>query len=399
MHASNWRIPHRIKPAPRTPRIAPAHAAALLILLVLPMSGALRAESEKISNIEQKLNRLVERLKSLGGQQADQKAELQRGEQQLIDIDRRISDTVGRMRALSRQMQQKEAEIKRLEQEQLRHREDIQRHKELLARHLSALFQAGQHVRLHGLLEPQKLAQFLRTQKHLKYLQDSREQQVGRLLQQIGAIEALTREIQDHTRELDRQRAEYQAQQLELDRQKREQAKSVASLRQDLTETQREIAQVSADRRSLNDLLDRLRDEAQQRQAKGAGEAFDGDSPFAKYKGKLPWPVKGKLIQYATGVKIVTDEGVNVQSIGEGKVIFADWMRGLGLLVIVSHGSGYLSLYGHNEAIFVKPGQSIGAGTVIGTTGRSGGQAQPGVYFELRKETKPLDPFAWCARG
>lgn len=130
---------------------------------------------------------------------------------------------------------------------------------------------------------------------------------------------------------------------------------------------------------------------------------LDGD--FAKLKGQLRFPVNGELIQKfgsareegkLDGVIIAADEGTEIQSITDGKVIYADWMRGYGLIIIVDHGKGYISLYAFNQSLYKKVGDVVNSGDVIASVGLSGGHSRPSLYFGIRKKGKPVDPLEWC---
>ena len=128
---------------------------------------------------------------------------------------------------------------------------------------------------------------------------------------------------------------------------------------------------------------------------------------FAKAHGKLPWPVDGRVLarfgspRHDTrskwdGVLIQATEGHLVRAIHPGRVVFADWLRGSGLLVIVDHGDGYLSLYGHNQSLLTAAGDTIKAGQPVATVGNTGGQSQSALYFAIRKQGQATDPGQWC---
>jgi murein hydrolase activator len=126
---------------------------------------------------------------------------------------------------------------------------------------------------------------------------------------------------------------------------------------------------------------------------------------FAKLRGKLAWPVSGHLVARFgdtraggvrwDGVLVATERGTPVKAVCEGRVIYADWLPGLGLLAILDHGDGYLSLYGHNERLYKAVGERVAAGDTIAAAGDSGGSGRPELYFEIRKGGKPVDPRPW----
>jgi septal ring factor EnvC (AmiA/AmiB activator) len=130
---------------------------------------------------------------------------------------------------------------------------------------------------------------------------------------------------------------------------------------------------------------------------------LEGD--FAKLKGQLPFPVAGELMQKfgsareegkLDGVIIAAPEGTEIHSITDGKVIYADWMRGYGLLIIVDHGKGFISLYAFNQSLYKKIGDVVNSGDVIASVGLSGGHDRASLYFGIRKKGKPMDPVEWC---
>ena len=123
----------------------------------------------------------------------------------------------------------------------------------------------------------------------------------------------------------------------------------------------------------------------------------------------MPWPIEGEILHHFgttkknnglkwDGVLIKANQGSDVKAISNGKVVYSDWFRNLGLLVILEHGDGYMSLYGHNEALLKNQGDWVLTGETIATVGDSGGQIQPGLYFEIRKKGIPVNPVKWCRK-
>ncbi|MCY1406342.1 Murein hydrolase activator EnvC [compost metagenome] len=137
-----------------------------------------------------------------------------------------------------------------------------------------------------------------------------------------------------------------------------------------------------------------------------SGASYGG--PFDSARGKLPWPVDGRLLAHFgeargddartkwDGVMISASAGSQVHAVHGGRVVFADWLRGAGLLVILDHGNGYLSLYGHNQSLLKDAGDIVKAGEAISTVGSSGGQDTPALYFAIRQQGRPSDPAQWC---
>ena len=176
---------------------------------------------------------------------------------------------------------------------------------------------------------------------------------------------------------------------------------SLQALRHQIRSTGTEISKLEGDRDHLEKLLTHIVNQLTE-----MPERFDG-TPFASMRGQLVLPVVGNVL--ATfgkkrnagklrweGLLIEADEGQPVYAVHHGRVVFSDWLRGFGLLLIISHGEGYMSLYGHNQALYLDTGDWVSAGDLIATVGDSGGQTKPGLYFEIRIKGKPSDPQQWC---
>jgi septal ring factor EnvC (AmiA/AmiB activator) len=195
-----------------------------------------------------------------------------------------------------------------------------------------------------------------------------------------------------------------------------EQAREVAALEKSRDERRTVVAKLDAEIRVGNSAVAKLRSEEQRLAdlVKRLGEVLtdfpvESDEPFARLKGKLPWPVQGRLAgDYGqprgagavkwNGVLLEAAAGTAVRAVHHGRVAFADWLQGLGLLVIVDHGGGYMSLYGHNEALLKESGDWVEPGEAIAQLGDTGGQARPALYFEIRHNGEPVNPHPWMAR-
>ncbi|HEY6517252.1 MAG TPA: peptidoglycan DD-metalloendopeptidase family protein [Steroidobacteraceae bacterium] len=188
----------------------------------------------------------------------------------------------------------------------------------------------------------------------------------------------------------------------------------VSALRQARSQRMQVLASISAQTQSRAARLSRLQHQrsdlesllAQLRRATASLPPEDlGHSPFAHLRGRLPRPVAGSIIERygqvrAGGLKwqgdlFATQREAPVRAVSPGRVVYADWLAGLGLLIIIDHGDGYMSLYGHNDRLYESVGQHVAAGQVIARAGDSGGSARPELYFEIRREGEPLDPRLW----
>jgi len=177
----------------------------------------------------------------------------------------------------------------------------------------------------------------------------------------------------------------------------------IANLQKYITDQDSELEDLQINEEELTELLNDLRD------SQSVVEMYEELTPFNTLRGKLKWPVDGKIITgYGSvkkggklkwnGVRITANSGEDVNAISAGKVIFADWFRNMGLLTIVDHGDGYMSLYGHNDRLLKKAGDLVSAGEQIAKVGDTGGQTQTALYFEIRQQGNHMDPALWCKR-
>ncbi|MDW8469454.1 MAG: peptidoglycan DD-metalloendopeptidase family protein [Burkholderiales bacterium] len=182
---------------------------------------------------------------------------------------------------------------------------------------------------------------------------------------------------------------------------RRERRRVLARIGAELARARREAGLLAADERRLARLVEEIgaalgaRGDAGER---AAGGALGAQAPFAALKGLLRLPVRGKIARRppsAKGVFIRAAEGEPVRAVAAGRVVFADWMRGWGNLLIVDHGEDYLSVYANNDALLKQVGEAVAAGEPLATVGASGGREETGLYFELRHLGRPLDPLEW----
>jgi septal ring factor EnvC (AmiA/AmiB activator) len=223
-----------------------------------------------------------------------------------------------------------------------------------------------------------------------------------------GQIHLIENDVQ-RLAELDSELAEEDAKLAELEKQQRTQLLDLEQARERRSHV---LANLEKQSHTRAQNLERLR--AQQggleklvRELRAAIERFpvEGNDAFTRLRGKLAWPVSGRLVArygdaraggvHWDGVLVATERGAPVKAVCQGRIIYADWLPGLGLLAIVDHGDGYLSLYGHNERLLKGVGEQVAAGDTIAAAGDSGGSPRPELYFEIRKGGKPVDPRPW----
>jgi murein hydrolase activator len=262
-----------------------------------------------------------------------------------------------------------------------------------------------------------RAAYLIGRQEPLKLLLNQRDPQLaGRMFAYYGyfghARAGQIKLIEDDVARIAQLQEQLEAQDAQLAELEKQQRVQLAALEEARTQRSHVLADLEAQSKSRAQYLERLRSqqaglEKLLRELRTAMARYpvEGNDAFARLHGKLAWPVSGHIVArfgdaraggvHWDGVVVATERGTPVKAVFEGRVIYADWLPGLGLLTIVDHGDGYLSLYGHNDRLFKGAGEHVAAGDTIAAAGDSGGSSRPELYFEIRKAGKPVDPRPW----
>jgi murein hydrolase activator len=274
--------------------------------------------------------------------------------------------------------------------------------KDALARQVRSSYMTGREELFKLLLSQESPAALGRMLVYFDYYNRARSARIDAVageLAGLGELERTSARVATDLAALEKAQASEVA---ALEKSRRDRAAAVGKLDAEIRDGAAAVAKLSAEEKRLADLVTRLRDVM-------AGFPVDTDQPFAQLKGKLSWPVQGRVAgDYGqsrgagpvkwNGVLLEAPAGTPVRAVYHGRVAFADWLQGLGLLVIVDHGGGYMSLYGHNEALLKESGDWVEPGESIAQVGDSGGQARPGLYFEIRLNGEPVNPNPWIAK-
>jgi len=308
--------------------------------------------------------------------------------QGLEEVRQSRADTAQRRAELAAQKKQREG--------------DLERERAVLAGQLRAAYMIGRNEPLKLLLNQEDPERAGRMFRYYSYFGRARAGQIHQIEDNVESLAQLDAQLQVQDQQL-----------AGLEKAQRERLSEVEAAR---SRRGLVLANLEAQQHSRTEQLARLRNEQAGlekllRELRRALEKFptDTNSAFAQLRGKLAWPVSGKLLAHfgetrAGGVKwdgvlVATERGAPVRAVSRGRVIYADWLPGLGLLTIVDHGNGYMSLYGHNERLYKAVGEHVEAGDAIASSGDSGGSTRPELYFEIRKGGKPVDPRPWFAHA
>ena len=426
-------------------------ALALICLLNPAFADDERAQTQKqLDATRQDITELKKALSQLQEEKSGVQKVLRSTETEMGKLEKQVE-------ALQKELKKSETELQRLDGEKKKLQSARVEQQRLIAIQARAAYQSGRQEYLKLLLNQQNPEKFARTLTYYDYVSQAR-------LEQLRSFNETLRQLAEVEKDIDMQQAQLLVQKSSLDDQKaqldtvRQQRQvALAKLNQDykardqklqarqqdqadltkvlktieetLARQAREaeearqkalLAQQEAEKRAREqEALAKSRgkddsDEAPRRPTKApgtlvssAGQSFGG--AFEQAKGKLPWPVDGRLLARFgetrgddertkwDGVMISAAAGSQVHAVHGGRVVFADWLRGAGLLVILDHGNGYLSLYGHNQSLLKEAGDVVKAGEAIATVGNSGGgQDTPALYFAIRQQGRPSDPAQWC---
>jgi septal ring factor EnvC (AmiA/AmiB activator) len=237
---------------------------------------------------------------------------------------------------------------------------------------------------------------------YFDYYNRARSARIGQVAGELDKLAMLERETDRVAAALAALEGEQARELAALERSRDERKAAVAKLDAEIRDGTAAVGKLRAEEQRLAELVTRLGELM-------AGFPVDTDAPFQTLKGKLAWPVQGKLAgDYGqprgggtvkwNGVLLEATAGTPVRAVYHGRVAFADWLQGLGLLVIVDHGGGYMSLYGHNEALLKESGDWVEPGEAIAQVGDTGGQSRAALYFEIRYNGEPVNPHPWIAR-
>jgi len=373
----------------------------LLLMLVLLVFNTVSMADDKSAKEKQlkTLLRKIDKLKKSIDVKEDNKSSYTK---QLKSVERKIGKVNQQISTTDKKITAKKSELKTLRATRLKHQQKLNQENDYLAEQVYAAFTLGRQERAKLLFSQQNPQALQRNLVYYQYFSNARVALINDVQRNIDKIIA--------TEELIGQA------QLELEQNQKSLETQIKGLKVDLGKRKTIISSLSKELKQQGGSLSRLQDEATQLQnlIKSIEEIFV-DAPeleisqkaFAELKGKLAWPVKGKLKKLFgrnkpqselrwQGVVIEAPNGRQVKAVSHGRIAFADWLRGLGNLVIIDHGNSYLSLYGHNESLYKSAGEWVEAGDVISTIGNSGGQNKSGLYFEIRKKGRPQNPTGWC---
>ena len=393
---------------------------ALTLLTCFALAGpawAGKAESSKeaLSDLKEKIESLKKELDSKQQAHTEAADSLKQSEQSISEANRKLHE-------LSQQQKSNRATLQNLQQEKSTLDQTIQQQQRQLSQQLYQQYLNGQQSYLQVLLTQRDPGAISRELHYYGYVARARAGLIRDLKQNLRQVTTLNQQTTTALKQISDLKAEQEAQRKALETEKAERRKVLSKLATQIKLQRGEISKLRRDEKRLSDLVTRLarivpptpkpqkslknRPEETRNNDSVPTQAFSGGN-FIALKGKLHLPVRGKLAnRFGTaredggvswkGLFIQAGEGEEVRAIADGRVVFADWLRGFGNLLIVDHGNGYMSLYGNNQAVLKRVGDAVSAGDAVASVGNSGGNEASGLYFEMRHQSRPFDPLSWC---
>lgn len=368
-----------------------------LALLLCLGATPLLAQDQK--EVQQELSQLKGQIQQTEKELKQQQKAFSKAQELLKSADQSLAKLARQMRQSKTELAELHKQLQQLELQQQQLQQSFELQKSLLAQQIKGAFITGEHDYTKMLLNQQDSSKLERVLTYYHYLNQARMQQLQKIEQTAAELKQVDAELQSKAEQQQQLQAQLELQQKELTEAKTSQLASVKKMKSFLTDQQQQLSYLKQNEQSLQSTLGKL---------KAAAIASKKRINLPKTKGKLPWPVQGDILQgygekrlagvSSQGILIAAAEGSRVKAVADGQVIYADWLKGYGWVIVLDHGNGVMSLYGHNQTLLKKPGDTVNASDAVALVGASGGQAQAGLYFEIRQKGSAINPITWLQK-
>lgn len=367
-----------------------------------PTAQNTAAAQKQLDSVRAQIKTLSAEQRALDDQRGAATRSLREVDGKVAAAQRDLSDTETTIATLQAQLEQ-------LQRQQSELAAGLSRQRAALAALLRSAYALGNHAQLQLLLEQDRISDLARVLAYHRYFERDRRQQIAGLSAQLQALAQVSEQVKSHQQELLAARSRQQAELAELAAQRATRGKFVAKLDASYRNQDARLDALGRDEKNTERLLARLRAAMAQiartpAVPKAQRKAGDANIPT----GPLKLPLTGQVLagfggvmpdgHRSNGLLIAGAAGAEVRAVAAGRVAYADWLKGYGLLLIIDHGGGWMSLYAYNDSLLKNVGDKVGAGQAVANVGSSGGQGQPALYFELRHDGQPADPRAWLKR-
>lgn len=352
---------------------------------------------------EVRLEELRDRIRRI---QAEIEEETERRDQAtatLRNIERKASMAANTLRSTETKLAESRVRQTELQAKVEAGKRRLNSGRQALADQIRTVYAAGRAERLRLLMNQEDPSLVGRMLVYYRYLSESRVTEINSVTEEIADLASAERQLARNTEKLESLAAAQAAEARDLKASRQERAQVLAQLETRIRDKRDEAEKLAAEAAALEDLIEELR------RALIELPGTDREA-FSKVRGKLEWPTNGVLLNDFgqpraggsikwNGVVIGTDQGRDVRAVYHGRVAYADWLPGMGLLLIIEHGDGYMSLYGHNETLYKSVGDWVAPGDVVASAGDTGGRSRAALYFEIRRNGRPENPHGWFRSG
>lgn len=352
--------------------------------------AAQQEKRDKLNNLQKAIAKQESNIFDANKQRSTLEKQLKKDDLAISKVAKAINDIEIDLKRTNKKIKQLAAEKKQLTSAK-------QKQEQLLSQQLRAAFTTGQYDYLKLLLNQDQSEKIQRTISYYQYLNQARTKEIDKFQATIAQLLLVSTEHQSQIDNLEQLKLAQVEQDTQLRSTKTQRSKTLSQLSRELLSSQQQLNKLKAEENNLNQALNKLSQMIQ---------AEIDLTGLSKLKNKLSWPVKGRMSHsFGTrkqgylkwkGVLINAPISRQVQTIHNGTVLFSDWLKGYGLLTVIDHGNGYMSLYAHNQTLLKSVGDRVETGEPIALVGQSGGLEQSGLYFEIRHQGKALNPKYWC---
>ena len=365
--------------------------------------------SNELDKVESDINEVRQDMQRLS-QQKDTLQNL------LADIEKQYGEIAASLKSLQTQIEQKRQSLDNIRQDMQAYQNEIDKLSKELAGQIRAAYAIGQQERLKLLLNQQDAALSSRILVYFNYINKERLKKLTDIKAAVQHLDQLDNLKQTENGLLERDLERKKLEQAALDEARKQRKELLLQIGNDFSSSEQQLSQLQISENRLKSLMASLPITEEElavdaEQTKELSSSIENSSElktdFSTLKGKLPWPVRGRLAQRFgssrvegkwDGVLINASEGMEIKAVTRGKIVYAEWLRGYGLLTIIDHGQGYMTLYAFNQSLYKRVGDSVESGDVIASVGQSGGRTQAGLYFGIRNKGEPVDPLEWCQK-
>jgi septal ring factor EnvC (AmiA/AmiB activator) len=361
--------------------------------------------TESVESVTNKLESVRSQVQALQTQLTRRRDQAKVSRKRLADIEINIGKVSESLFETSQQVQDLLSTLRALQKHRHVLQQELRLERKALAQQIRVAYVTGRQEKLKLLLNQEDPTSVGRNLVYYDYLNKSRRDKINLTNKKLDSLQNLEQEITVKSTALKRLQQDLEKKKRDLETAYDRRKNVLIAIKQTIDTNQKMLDALLVDERELQKLLNSLQDIL-----RDLPQGYRSHGLFKSSKGKLGWPAKGRIKKWFgeirqntggnlkwQGVVIEAQAGDEVYAIANGRVAFADWMRGYGLLLIIDHGEGYMSLYVYNQILYKSIGDWIEVGDLIARAGDSGGQETPGLYFEIRHDGKPLDPTAWCS--